>query len=88
MASIFQKKVINEYKSKGYIVIKVIKFSANGYPDLLCIKLNDPDIWIECKEFNDTLKPLQKRRIDELNKLGKKAFCLQDKRGVIYPIIK
>lgn len=86
MASTFQTKVINEYKSKGYTVIKIIKFSANGYPDLLCIKSNEVDLWIECKEFNDKLKPLQKRRIDELNKLGKKAFCLQDKKGIIYPL--
>lgn len=85
MASNFQSKVIKEYKSKGYIVIKIIRLNENGYPDLLCMKRGMDDIWIECKESKDTLKELQKFRIDELNKLGKLAFCLQDGKGIIYP---
>jgi hypothetical protein len=85
MASKFQSKIIKEYKENGYLVLNVIKLSANGYPDLLCIKNNEPDTWIECKEKTDTLKELQKQRIDELNLLGKNAFCLQDSKGKIYP---
>lgn len=84
MASLFQNKVIKEYKSKGYTVIKVMKLSANGYPDVLCMKNGHTDIWIECKESNDTLKPLQKVRIDELRLLGKIAFCLKEGIGKIY----
>lgn len=87
MASSYQKKVIKEYQSKGWTVIKIIRFSNSGYPDLLCMKEGFRDMWVECKELNDTLKPLQKLRIDELNKLGKNAFCLQDTKGVIYPVI-
>lgn len=86
MASKFQSKIIKEYKSKGYLVINIIKLSDNGYPDLQCIK-DGISTWIECKEKNDTLKPLQKYRIDELNKAGCIAFCLQDGKGVIYPLI-
>lgn len=84
MASKFQSKVIKEYKEKGYLVLNIIKLSANGYPDLLCIKENEIDIWIECKEKNDTLKELQKQRIDELISIGKKAICLQENKGIIY----
>jgi len=85
MASKFQSKTIKEYKNNGYIVLNVIKLSDSGYPDLLCMK-DGESIWIECKESSDTLKPLQKYRIDELVKQGFKAFCLQDKKGIIYPI--
>ena len=84
MASSFQNKVKKEYENKGYTVLKVMKMSANGYPDLLCMKLGETDTWIECKESNDTLKPLQKLRIDELRNLGKNAFCLKDGMGKIY----
>lgn len=84
MASNFQNKVKKEYENKGYTVLKVMKMSANGYPDLLCMKNGEPDTWIECKESNDTLKPLQKLRIDELRNLGKNAFCLKDGIGKIY----
>jgi Holliday junction resolvase len=84
MGSKFQSKTIKEYKKKGYIVLNVIKLSDSGYPDLLCMK-DGVSTWIECKELKDTLKPLQKYRIDELIKQGFNAFCLQDQKGVIYP---
>ena len=84
MASKFQNKIKKEYQKLGYTVTKYQTTQA-GYPDLLCTKINEIDIYIECKEFNDTLKPLQKFRIDQLISEGKKAFCIQDKKGIIYP---
>lgn len=84
MASKFQAEVIKEYEGNGYTVLNIIKLSANGYPDLLCIKLGEPQTWIECKESDDTLKPLQKFRIDELRNLGCNAFCLKKGKGRIY----
>lgn len=71
-------------KVKGYKVLNVIKLSENGYPDLLCMKKGKVDIWIECKEDKDTLKPLQKARIDELLEIGKIAYCLHNTKGIIY----
>lgn len=82
----FQTKIINQYKKNGWTVLNIIKLSDSGYPDLLCMKQGEIDIWIECKEGNDTLKEMQKYRINELNKLGKQAFCLHDVKGLIYPI--
>jgi len=76
---------MNELKAQGYLVLKIIRLNENGYPDLLAIKENEPNRWIEVKEAKDTLKPIQKLRIDELNKIGNKAYCLQDGKGVIYP---
>jgi Holliday junction resolvase len=83
MASKYQSKIIREYTKKGYKVLNVIRLSENGYPDLIALK-NGKAIFIECKEGNDTLKPLQKIRIDELKKLGFEAFCTQEGKGVIY----
>ena len=77
MSSKFQTKTINLLSSKGWKVLKVIRLSENGYPDLLALK-DGQAIWVECKEKNDTLKPLQKLRIKELQKLGFKAFVEQD----------
>jgi len=82
----FQSIVKNEMQKKGYLVINIIRLSDNGYPDLLCIKKGEKDIWIECKEGKDTLKPLQKFRIDELIKLDKIAYCLHKQNGKIYPL--
>jgi len=82
----FQTKVINQYKKNGWTVLNVIKLSSAGYPDLLCMKAGEVDTWIECKEGNDTLKDLQKYRINELIKLGKQAFCLHNLKGIVYPL--
>lgn len=84
MASNYQRKIIKEMESKGFLVLKTIRLNKSGYPDLICIKKGEPDHWIEVKELNDELKPLQKLRIDQLNDLGKLAYCLQDTKGKIY----
>lgn len=84
MASRFQSKVIKRYRDEGYLVVRVIRFSDNGWPDLQCIK-DGKSTWIECKETNDTLKDLQKYRIDQLISFGCIAFCVKDGSGQIYP---
>jgi hypothetical protein len=73
-------------EAKGYLVLKNIRLNKTGFPDLQCLKKGEVDVWIESKEKNDTIKPLQKLRIDQLNDLGKIAYCLQDGKGIIYPI--
>lgn len=81
----FQTKIINKLEKQGFTVIKTIRLNKSGYPDILAMKKNQPDLWIEAKEPGDTLKPLQKRRINQLNELGKNAFCLHSEKGLIYP---
>jgi hypothetical protein len=48
------------------------------------MKIGCNNLWIECKEKHDTLKPLQKLRINELIESGQDAICLQDTKGIIY----
>lgn len=79
----FQMKIKNHYKKLGYNVLKIIKLSDNGYPDLMCLK-DGITIFIEVKEEKDTLKPLQRMRIKDLTKNGFVAFCLQKGKGVIF----
>jgi len=80
----YQSKVIKEYIECGHLVLNIIRLSVNGYPDLLCLK-DGKAIFIECKTGGDTLNPLQKYRIDELNGQGFDAFCLKDGK-VIYGV--
>ncbi len=79
MASQHQTKLIKEYKNKGYYVINLIKTNKNGIPDLLCLKDGERPLFIESKEKNDTLKPLQEFRIRELKSLGFDAFVSKSK---------
>ncbi len=80
----FQTKIINKFKSEGCIVLNTIKLSDNGYPDLIILKAGVAE-FIEIKEGGDTLKPLQKYRIDNLIKQGFNAYCLHNLKGKIYP---
>lgn len=75
MASKLQTKIIKEYEKQGYYVINLIKTNKNGIPDLLCLKDGEKPVFIESKEINDTLKPLQEYRIKELKSKGFIAFC-------------
>lgn len=81
----FQAKIINKLERSGFTVIKTIRLNKSGFPDILAMKKNHPDLWIEVKESGDTLKYLQKKRIDQLNKLDKIAVCIHSEKGLIYP---
>lgn len=87
MASNFQNKLIRQYKADGWLVIKTIRLSENGFPDLFCFR-NGVAIFVECKEGGDTIKPLQMHRIDQLIKQGFEAKCLHETKGQIYPPLK
>lgn len=73
MASKHQQRVIKEYQDNGWIVVKLIKTTMNGIPDLLCLK-DGKAIFVECKEKTDRLSELQKYRIEQLKKAGFEAF--------------
>lgn len=85
MASKFKNKTKLQYEKMGYKVVSMVKLSEAGLTDLMCLK-SGGTVFIECKEADDTLKPLQKYKIDLLIKMGFEAFCLQDGRGKIYPV--
>lgn len=78
----FKEKVIKEYQKKGYKVVSIVKTSENGFPDLMLLK-EGKAMFIEIKSLNDTLKPLQQYKIDELNKIGFEAFTLHEIKGII-----
>ena len=79
----FQTKFIKEMENKGYLVLKTIRLNKTGFPDVIMLKAGKTT-FVELKEGNDTLKPLQKARIDELRKQGFEAYCLHDKKGIVY----
>ena len=70
----YQKKLIDKYSSEGYYVIKLIKTNVNGIPDLLCLKANEPPIFIEVKAKKGVVSKLQEFRIKELKEKNFIAF--------------
>lgn len=64
-----QAKIIKRLKTEGWYVIKLIKTSVSGIPDLLCLK-NGETMFIEVKQPDGKLSELQKIRIEQLKEKG------------------
>lgn len=64
-----QTKIKKKLEEKGYLVIKLIKTSCNGIPDLMCLK-DGKAIFIEVKQPTGVLSELQKLRVKQLSDLG------------------
>ena len=67
-----QAKIIKKLEAEGYYVIKLIKTSVNGIPDLLAIK-NNECLFIEVKREDGKLSEVQKYRLNELKEKGIKS---------------
>jgi hypothetical protein len=79
----FQAKFIKKMEEQGYLVLKTIRLNITGMPDLILLK-DGKTTFVELKKGNDTLKDLQKFRIDELRKKGSQAYCWHETNGIIY----
>ena len=70
----FQKKLIDQFESEGWYVLKLIKTNKNGIPDLLCLKAGQVPLFIEVKAEKGIVSKLQEFRIKELNQQGFNAI--------------
>lgn len=78
LESKYQKKIIDKFKKKGYYVIRLIKTSTNGIPDILALKDGEKPIFIEVKAKKGVVSKLQEFRIKELRKFGFTAYVDRD----------
>ena len=72
-----QKRIINKLEADGWYVIKLMKTNRNGIPDLLAVK-HDKTMFIEVKQPNGKLSPLQVFRINEMRQRGLTVFIWID----------
>ena len=70
-----QTKIIKRLKNEGWYVIKLIKTSVSGIPDLIAIKESET-IFIEVKRPEGKLSEIQKVRIQELRSRNIKVKVL------------
>ena len=78
-----QTRIKKHLESQGFFVIKLIKTSVNGIPDLLVIKQNRVK-FVEVKKPGGVLSELQKYRIRELRKQGIDAVAMDGIDSIIY----
>lgn len=67
--SIIQKRIRLLYEKQGWLVVKIIQTTKNGWPDLQCHK-DGVTIFIETKATGKTADPLQLYRHKQLREKG------------------
>jgi len=77
MESKIQNAIKRKLQKDGWLVLKIIQLSENGYPDLMCLK-DGQQVWIEVKQAGKVPRPLQFFRMKQLNQMGIKAFWTAD----------
>lgn len=64
-----QTNIKKKLEAEGYLIVKLIKTSCNGIPDLMALKEGET-LFIEVKKENGVLSELQKERIIQLRAQG------------------
>lgn len=67
--SIIQKQIRLLYEKDGWLVVKIIQCTKNGWPDLQCHK-DAVTVFIETKATGKTATPLQQYRHKQLRQKG------------------
>ena len=70
----YQNKLKRYFEARGWNVIKIIRASVAGYPDLQLTHPDRPTIYIEVKSNTGRLSPIQKYRHEELEAKGFKVI--------------
>ena len=70
MESTYQRKLKKHFEANGWLVIKIVRATVNGYPDLMLLHPLRPTIFIEVKDDKGVLSRVQEYRIKELQEKG------------------
>ena len=68
-----QRKIILQLEKRGWVVVKLIKTTMNGIPDLMALK-DGSTVFIEVKTETGKVSELQKYRHEQLKKQGFTVF--------------
>jgi Holliday junction resolvase len=77
LESKIQTKIKKKLEAGGWLVIKLIRTSVNGIPDILALK-NGKAIFIEVKQPTGKISEVQKLRIKQLQEQGFEVKIWQD----------
>ena len=78
-----QKKITDQLTNDGWFVIKLMKTSINGIPDLMALR-NGTTKFIEVKKPRGIISEIQKYRIKQLRKQGFEAVVMDGIGSIIY----
>jgi Holliday junction resolvase len=70
MEAKYQTKIKKYFEAHGWTVIKIMRATVNGYPDLMVLKPDRPPIFIEVKDTGGKLSKVQEYQIKTLRAKG------------------
>lgn len=73
------KKAVNQ---KGGLCLKFVSPSFNGVPDRIIVMPGGRIAFVEVKAPSETLRPIQRKRKWQLERLGFKVFCLDSEEKI------
>ena len=77
-----EKLLVKEVKKLGGFCWKFVSPGVAGVPDRLCLLHQGKAIFVEVKNEGETLRPIQKKRKRDLEKLGFRVYVLDSKEKV------
>lgn len=81
--SIVQSKVKAYFESEGWLVVKIIQCTLNGWPDLQLHKAGKT-FFIETKTESGKVTPLQEYRHEQLRKQGFEVYVIYNLNEIKY----
>nr|WP_317958462.1 VRR-NUC domain-containing protein [Oceanobacillus kimchii] len=77
-----EKRLKDKVEQLGGLCFKWVSPGKRGVPDRICLLAKGRTVFVEMKAPNGKLSPLQKKRIQELEKLGHEVRVLYTKQTI------
>ena len=79
MEAKYQSKIKKFAEANGWTVIKILRATVNGLPDLMAFKPDRPPVFIEVKDTGGVLSKVQQYQIKKLRTDGFIVFVSEPK---------
>ncbi len=73
-----EKKLVAAVKDMGGIALKFVSPGVDGVPDRIVLLPMGRIAFVECKATGKKMRPLQNKRMKQLEALGFLVYCLDD----------
>ena len=77
-----ERKLVEAVRSRGGLCPKFVSPGWDGVPDRIVLLPDGKVSFVETKAPGKSMRPLQKRRKEQLEGLGFKVFCLDSVEGI------
>lgn len=82
MERTIEQRLIIETKKRGGLALKFVSPGMDGVPDRIVLIPGGQMAFVELKAPGKTLRPLQRRRAEQLIALGFRVYCIDRKEQI------